>query len=452
MWTTSEGLLVALCCWGLAQCSHVNKGSISSVDLGGRVCAGVDCDLAETQKNGHNDVDPSWRNATDDVIRKIRMSNINISVTLGPGINTDDVTLQITQTRKSFPFGTAVNAKTYNNASYAKYKDFIGQHFNWAVPENCLKWYYVEAERGQKNYQDALDMIRGLRNQGIKVRGHNLIWPKQKYVQDWVQALSGDELRQVVQHHIEETMNITHGLVEHWDVINENLHGTWYQDRLHDQGYSIDIYRLAHNTDPTVELFLNDYDVVSGDDTERYLEEARTYKAANVGLYGMGTQCHFHDELQPNPDLIKERLDLLSQAGVHIWVTELDVGAVDENTRADYYDRALRSLYGHPAVDGILFWGFWDERHWRGEKASLATGDKITLNAAGRLVFDLLENQWMTHETHTLSASRGNFTVRGFHGDYELHVIYGNQERRDLTQVFTLLPGVDTSVRVDFTV
>ncbi|KAK7104676.1 uncharacterized protein [Littorina saxatilis] len=395
--------------------------------------------------------DPSWRNATDDVIRKIRMNNININVTKAPGMSDSNITLQIIQTRKSFPFGTAVNSDYYNNASQAKYRDFIGKHFTWAVPENSLKWGYIEPVRGQKNYQSGLDMVNGLRSQGLKVRGHNLVWAVPKFVQPWVQALAGEELRQAVKDHVEETMNKTRGLVEHWDVVNENLHGTWYQDRLHDPDYSIEIYRIAHDTDPTVHLFLNDYSVVTGTDTQRYLEEARKFKAANVGLYGMGTQCHFHDNTEPDPDLIKQRLDLLSEAGLHIWVTEMDVGAVDENTRADYYDRALRSLYGHPAVDGILIWGFWDERHWRGEKACLASGDDLTLNAAGRLVFDLLENQWMTHQTHTLSESGDSFTVRAFHGDYELHVILGKKERADLKQTFTLSQGQDVFVKVDIT-
>ncbi|XP_070181548.1 anti-sigma-I factor RsgI6-like [Littorina saxatilis] len=380
------------------------------------------------------------------------MNNIHINVTKAPGMKDSDITILIKQTNKSFPFGTAVYAKLYNNASQAKYRDFIGKHFNWAVPERYLKWFFIEPVRGQKDYSDALNMIHGLRSQGLKVRGHNLIWPAKVFIQKWVQALSGDDLREAVKDHIEETMNKTRGLVEHWDVINENLDEHWYKNRLMDPDFDLETYRLAHSIDPNVKLFINDYAVVAtGSDTEKYLAEALRFKEANVGLYGMGVQCHWPNNLEPDPYLIKERLDLLSQAGVTIWVTELDVWAVDENTRADYYDRALRSLYGHPAVEGILFWGFWDERHLRGEEATLASGDDLTLNAAGRLVFDLFENQWMTRETHTLSESGSAFTVRGFHGDYELHVMHKMQERTDLKQTFTLLPGADIRLSVKMT-
>ena len=53
-------------------------------------------------------------------------------------------------------------------------------------------------------------------------------------------------------------------------------------------------------------------------------------------------------------------------------------------------------------------------------------------------MLDLLENQWMTDETHVLSQSGHRFTVRGFHGDYEVHVLYQGQELSSLKQTFTL--------------
>ena len=50
----------------------------------------------------------------------------------------------------------------------------------------------------------------------------------------------------------------------------------------------------------------------------------------------------------------------------------------------------------------------------------------------------LLEQEWMTDETHVLSQSGDRFTVRGFHGDYEVRVSYQGQERGDVQNTFTL--------------
>ena len=33
----------------------------------------------------------------------------------------------------------------------------------------------------------------------------------------------------------------------------------------------------------------------------------------------------------------------------------------DENTRADWIENALITYFSHPAVEGVILWGFWDE-------------------------------------------------------------------------------------------
>ncbi|XP_070202671.1 anti-sigma-I factor RsgI6-like isoform X2 [Littorina saxatilis] len=294
--------------------------------------------------------------------------------------------------------------------------------------------------QGERNFQPPLELIHRLRSHGIKVRGHNLIWSVEKYVQGWVKQLTGDTLRHAVQHHIQDTMNVTRGLLEHWDVNNENIHGHWYEQQLHDPDYNLEVFRIAHNADPTMKLFLNDYG--------KYLAQAKQVKAANLGLFGIGVQCHFRHEADPDPDAIKQRLDTLAQAGLPIWVTELDVSVHDQDTRADFLERALRAVYGHPAVEGILLWGFWDVRHWRGPNSALVKGDNLDLLPAGRRFLDLVENQWMTDETHVLSQSRDTYTVRGFHGDYELHVIYQGHDLANLTKTFTL-GKTDHTINVD---
>ncbi|XP_076467138.1 uncharacterized protein LOC143298224 [Babylonia areolata] len=381
-------------------------------------------------------------------IDKIRKSDIHVSVA-GNGTS-DDIEIKIVQTRKSFPFGTAVAAPRYLDSGLQRYRDFIHAHFNWAVLENALKWTEVEPNRGQYNYQPALDTIHGLREHNIKIRAHNMVWSVDQFVQSWIKALWGQELRTVVKDHIHMDIDKTRGLVEHWDVNNENLHGWWYQNRLNDPSYNLELFRMAHEYDPVVKLFLNDYNVVAWDgSTNDYLRQAREVKNANVGLYGMGAQCHFGDEEEPNVNDINNRLNTLSQAGVPIWITELDVQSWDENKRADSYEKALTAFYNHPNVEGILFWGFWDQSHWRGEKAALVKGDNLELTAAGRRVLDLFESRWMTEVTKPLADVNGQFTVRGFHGDYEVHVYRNGHEVPELMQNFTLEKNSDHTVTIN---
>lgn len=85
---------------------------------------------------------------------------------------------------------------------------------------------------------------------------------------------------------------------------------------------------------------------------------------------------YFNNEI----GFVQQRLDTLAEAGLPIWATELDVVAQDANKRADLYEIALKALYAHPSVEGIMFWGFWDQSHWRGEKASLVTGSNLEVS------------------------------------------------------------------------
>ncbi|XP_071080922.1 uncharacterized protein [Haliotis cracherodii] len=379
---------------------------------------------------------PNWRAESDAVINRVRKSDINFAVSLASGINLGQVEIDVIQTKKSFAFGTAVACDEYLHGN-TKYQNFINQHFNWAVTENALKWDIMEPQKGHINYQLPLDAINKLRSHGIKVRAHNIIWSVDSTVPQWVRPLSGNTLKDTVKHRIQDIVGRTKNLVEHWDVNNENLHGFWFQNKLNDRDYNLDMFRIAHQAGPNVKLFLNDYAVVaSGGLTGAYREQAIRFKNAHVGLYGVGVQCHFQPNQYPDPTLIKQHLDTIAQAGVPIWVTELDVINDDANKRADWYETALRAFYGHPAVEGIMLWGFWSKRHWRGEPAALVSGDSFTVNAAGNRVLDLLEKQWMTHVYHKLTGH--NFKVRGFHGNYEVRVKINGKENTSLRQHFTL--------------
>ncbi|PVD25617.1 hypothetical protein C0Q70_13276 [Pomacea canaliculata] len=364
--------------------------------------------MVEVNVNADN-----WRQRTDAVINRIRKN-----VTTASGIAPHDVRIEVKQTKKSFPFGSAVSAYKYTDSAQQKYRDWIHTHLNWAVIENALKWDFLEPTQSYDNY-----------------------------VPSYVRGQTGNQLRDTVRKHIQWTCQLTRGLVQHWDVNNENLHGSWYQRTLHDINYDLELFREAHAADPNVHLFLNDYGVVMyGDSTgtvfylrnNAYLAQAHKFKAANVNIYGVGAQCHMPAETEPSPTMIKYRLDTLAQAGLPIWATELTVEVADEHKRADHYERALRALYGHEAVEGILFWGFWDQAHYAGEKSALVRGNNLDLTEAGRRVLDLLENQWMTHESHTLSTANQQFTVRGFHGDYQISVFYQNHELTALRQTFSL--------------
>ncbi|ESO92665.1 hypothetical protein LOTGIDRAFT_120651, partial [Lottia gigantea] len=284
----------------------------------------------------------------------------------------------------------------------------------------------------------------------VPVRGHNIFWGSKdnKLQPDEVIKMNANELKHAVDERIRYVVNQTKGMIDHWDVSNEMLHNHYFEEKTGDPYYSHHMYKYLHQLDPKPKLFLNDYNIIpQGTFTSAFVSQANEYKKANVGLYGLGIQCHFPEYEKPDATLIKKRLDQMATTGLPLWVTELDVVVADENTRADWYDITLRSLFSHPAVEGIILWDFYGPQHWRGPDAGLVSDLDYRVNAAGKHYLDLIYQEWNTHVIHDLGNGK-IFSVRGFHGDYEVIVKYKGSPIKD--QKFTLTKS-DTHVDVTVT-
>ena len=114
-----------------------------------------------------------------------------------------------------------------------------------------------------------------------------------------------------------------------WDVVNENLHFSFFESKLGKQA-SANFYKLAQTADGTVPLFLNEYNTIEdsrdGASTPaKYLQKLREIKAfpgnRNARM-GIGLEAHFST---PNLPYMRASIDTLAATGLPIWLTELDV-------------------------------------------------------------------------------------------------------------------------------
>ncbi|ESO98724.1 hypothetical protein LOTGIDRAFT_114181 [Lottia gigantea] len=327
------------------------------------------------------------------------------------------VAFQIQQLKSEFGWGSAVNVNNIHDSAHHAYQKFFYDTFEWAVLENALKWPALEGSKVGTSYITLFNSIN--LSCRIKVRGHNIFWGGGNKIPRWQKSMSGAELKSVLEKHIQDMTKTFKGKFQHWDVENENIHLHYYEDILHDPDITQWMFRETHRLDPHTKCYLNDYSVVSSRlSTLAYLDQALKFKAAGVPVGGMGIQSH----LGKNPDLtiIKKRLDEVAKAGYPIWITELDINESDENKKSKNYEDVMRLYFSHPAVHGVMFWGFWDGRHWR-PSAALANGDHVTPNAAGRKVQNLLQKAWRTNETRDIQHGQ-KLHIRAFKGNYKLLV------------------------------
>ncbi|XP_076443326.1 uncharacterized protein LOC143281915 [Babylonia areolata] len=365
--------------------------------------------------------DSRWREHADARIERVRKGDIHLRFTLPSSVRPDDVTVQVDHKKHLFGFGSLVKDEFLVDPHYRPYQDFVYSLFNVATLQS-FKWKFDKGTRNHPNFTRSVIAMNALKAHGLEVRGHNLFWGFTKNLPEWVPALPLHELNVTVQDRLHYMVNITKGQLLHWDVMNELLHGQWFEETFKDPLFTQRLFRQLKGLDPRPTLMLNDFRAVCMPDiTDAYLQQARQYLANGVPLEALGIQSHFKDEERPDPTLIQIRLDHLAQSGLPLWVTELNLNAEDPGLRADLYEKVYRLYFSHPAVQGIVLWGFWDQQTATPLNA-LVEGHSFTMNEAGRRIARLIQDEWSTHARHTLSSGETSLIVRGFKGDYDVTV------------------------------
>lgn len=363
----------------------------------------------------------------DEAIRQHRMGTLVIQTAPGAEV-------RVEQLRHEFWFGAALANQFFgarsDSESAAKYKRVFLENFNAAVTENALKWHSMETRQGEADYSVVDAMLAWTREQGIPLRGHNVFWGIPNRVQPWLKTMDDDTLRATLKARAQDIARRYRGQFAEYDLNNEMLHGNYYEERL---GASItrQMAGWMRQEDPQAVLYLNDYDILTGRRLDDYLVHIRKFLGQGVPIGGIGVQGHLHGDTF-DPVALQNALDRLAQFKLPIRVTEFNFPgqrskyygqrgarlsdeeeAAKAKALADYY----RICFAHPAVDGILMWGFWEGANWIAV-SSLYRRDWSSTPAA--LAYrDLVFKEWWT-TWRAQADAQGHCEVRAFFGRHRV--------------------------------
>ncbi|CAH9053508.1 unnamed protein product [Cuscuta europaea] len=345
--------------------------------------------------------------------------------------------VKVKQTQNSFPFGSCINRSQIDNEDF---NNFFIKNFNWAVFGNELKWYSTEPQQGQLNYKDADEMLDFCTMNNIQVRGHCIFWEVESTVQPWIRSLTKSDMLAAVQNRLTSLLTRYKGKFPHYDVNNEMLHGSFYQDHLGKE-IRANMFKTAHQLDPSSILFVNDYHVEDYVDArsspQRYIEQILDLQSQGALVGGVGIQGHIDN---PIGSLVCSTLDQMGILGLPIWFTEVDVSCGNEYVRADDLEVMLRECFAHPTVEGIMLWGFW-ELFMSRENAYLVNAEGEVNEAGKRLL--ALKQEWLTHSHGHIDHDVEQYFFRGFHGSYEVEVITASKK---ITKTFLVEKGYDSLI------
>ncbi len=371
--------------------------------------------------------DAAWRVAALERIEAHRKADLKIVVINAAGKPMADQEVQVTMDRLDFQLGAAVSARAIisSGAKEDTYRKVIADHFNTIVFENDLKWHEDAAR-----LDDTEEAIAWLAERDIAVRGHVLLWPSYRFTPKFLQDLSPEEVQAAIYDRIDTLSARFAGRLVDWDVINEPYNNTDYEKLLGRELF-VECFKRARAGDPHARLFLNDWGILSSgnktdtDHQQHFYDMVRYLQDNDAPIDGIGFQGHFASTLT-EPENLLAIYDRFADLGLPIVVSEFDISIGDRDVQASYMRDFLTAAFSHRSVDGVLQWGFYENRHWQ-PQAALYDKD-WNLLPHGKVFLDLLD-EWRTDATLT-TDNDGTATLRAYRGNYTIQM---GQQRETFT-------------------
>lgn len=358
----------------------------------------------------------------------------------------------ITQVAHHFRFGVPLDSREFDEGDgrLSFYGDIARPQANLLVAETSLKWRNTERERDNLTFDLADFEIDWAESLGFDVKAHVLLWGNPQPLAsgsgtpDWLlEAFPGRELdaseraalNALIEQRIRAVVGRYRGRIDVWEVTNEMLNPitSWFVDRL---GPTVvnDAFAWARVADPGAELVYNEWiaDIftgLGGPDAVAVRDRVLALLAEGVQVDALGQQGHFAPGLvnvgidegldeRTRIDDYAAALATLAETGLPIHITEVTFAAPqDPGQRAAQAEAVMRLWWGHPQVEEIIFWNFWNPL---GPRSRLDLGlydDAGNLSRHGEAIFSLLNDRWRTRLTAASNAT-GAVEFRGTLGDY----------------------------------
>lgn len=300
-----------------------------------------------------------------------------------------------------FKIGVAVNIR---NVSTQAEKDLIVKEFNSVTAENDMKPGSLQPKEGEWNWGRADSIANFCRANGIKMRGHCLVWHSQ--FADWMfydkkgKEVSKEVFYSRLRNHIHTVVNRYKDVVYCWDVVNEaiadnarpsrwNPNPSPYREsklyKLCGDEFIAKAFEFAREADPNAELFYNDYNAAQPDKRDRIFDMVKKMKDAGVPIDGIGMQGHYN-VFGPSMEDVDSAITKYATIVDNIHFTELDIRANEEmggqlqfsrealeikpyirTLHEDQYHQLFRVMRKHKdVIKCVTFWNLCDRDSWVG--------------------------------------------------------------------------------------
>ena len=261
-----------------------------------------------------------------------------------PSAKDGDATLK-NALKGKFNIGTALNEAQITGADTAGVR-VLKQQFDAIVPENCMKSMHIHPEEDRYDFTLPDQFVAFGEANGMYIGAHALIWHSQ--LSPWFcvdkdgKNVSPEVLKQRMKDHIYTIVGRYKGRVKGWDVVNEAIldNGDWRKSKFYEilgEEFIALAFQYAHEADPEVELFYNDYNEWHPGKRETIVKMIKNFKERGIRIDAIGMQGHIGMDY-PSLEEYEQAILAYAEAGVKVMITELDLSILpmpDRNVGAE---------------------------------------------------------------------------------------------------------------------
>ncbi len=404
-----------------------------------------------------------------------RKSEVTITVQTVAGEPVPNASLDLQMTRHEFTFGSQIrdrffsisqtefealsqtgkqallpNLTRFGQERYTPtwqdaldYRAVVLEQFNHVVPTVGTQWISLN-QNGPAVPDAAISQAQAA---GLKVTGASVVWQRDRWpTPDEFRPESTPDPFQFYAALVNDRLSENGILarfssdgegpdVRSWKLLNEPLNEHYFADTFVDAGIFTseietltDYFLRAETVRPDARLSINEFNILNvGNDSEviAYRDLIIDLLENGAPIDSVGVQAHMARNDVSKADMLR-RLDILSETGLPIEITEFDTRDDAEQLTPAEQERIFRDLleaaFEHTAVDGFIMWGFWDPGHWRGNGPLFDESWNVKTEAAPW--FDLVRGSWMPNLTDLPTNENGQWTAPDglFRGTYDFSV------------------------------
>ncbi|MBQ8605210.1 MAG: endo-1,4-beta-xylanase [Clostridia bacterium] len=412
-------------------------------------------------------------------IEKNRKGDIKIKISDKDGNALNGAKVTLKQKSHEFRFGANLFLldELETEEKNELYKKYFKETFNMATLP--FYWNTLEPEKGKPRYaknsvkwyrRPSIDLcMEFCEENGIEPREHALAY--ESTFPDWLKDKDVHEIKKELERRYKEISERYKDKIRTIEVTNE-MNWSFGKTAFYNQPDYVEwCFKTAEKYFPNNQLVINESTEETWLDncraTDKYYSyaEATILKGARVDAVGMQFHMFYPKELEYektrrlySPTSLYAHMDMYSALSKCLQITEVTIPAYsndaeDENIQAELLTLLYSILFSHPSVEQIVYWNLVDGYAYvpdpTPEAISRSMGNMtvgenyyygglvrfdMTPKPAYYAIKKLIHETWHT-ELSALTNDGGCVETRGFYGDYELTVTYGEKSVSKLITV-----------------